>query len=82
MAWGLITLLAGAIFGLFWEMRGDRKELRAGLEAVRVELRSGLDSLRVELSSKIGTLQADVSELKVTTARLDERLKGLEIGGH
>jgi hypothetical protein len=62
--WALMALLAATVLGMFNEMRGDRKELRAGLDAIRGE---------------ISGLRGELSEVKVTIARIDERLKGLEV---
>jgi predicted nuclease with TOPRIM domain len=63
-AWALIVLLAGMMVTMYLEIRGDRKELRAGLEGIRVE---------------INGLRGELSELKVLVGRMDERLKNLEM---
>lgn len=61
--WALLALLAATVFGMFKEMRGDRAELRSGLESIRNE---------------IAGLRGELSEIKVLVGRMDERLKGLE----
>lgn len=68
--WTILILLAGTLLGLFAEMRAERKEVRHGFEGIRAEL----GAFRLELNG----LRGDLSELKVTVARIDERLKGLE----
>ena len=65
--WALLGLLVVTILGMFNEMRGDRKELRAGLAAIRTE---------------INGLRGELSAVNVTVARMDERLKGLEARFH
>jgi hypothetical protein len=55
--WALIGLLAATFFGLFAEGRSERKELRAGIAAIRGDL-SELKVLVGRMDERLKSLEA------------------------